>query len=83
MRLIKIGMANGDPTVGALASNTDRMIANAQRMNQDECTLGCFPEQSIPGYPVVLRRAPLAEPLATLRSQRSSLRNEVWPARSD
>jgi len=52
MRLIKIGMANGDPTVGALESNTDRMIAQARRMHEDECTLGCFPEQAISGYPV-------------------------------
>ncbi len=51
MRLIKIGIGNIDPTVGALRANTDKIIALAEEMAVKQCTVGCFPEQAISGYP--------------------------------
>ncbi len=51
MRLIKIGLANVDPTVGALRANTDRIIAVAKTMAVEQCTIGVFSEQVIGGYP--------------------------------
>ncbi len=51
MRLVKIGLANLNPTVGAIRSNTDRLIDTAGRMARDKCTLGCFSEQVVSGYP--------------------------------
>lgn len=51
MRLIRIGIANLNTTVGAFRSNVDKLIENARRMADDDCTLGCFQEQVIGGYP--------------------------------
>jgi NAD+ synthase (glutamine-hydrolysing) len=51
MRLIKIGLANINTTVGAFASNTDRAIGFAKQLAQDGCAIGCFQEQVIGGYP--------------------------------
>ncbi len=51
MRLIKIGIANVNTTVGAVGSNTDRMIRLAREMSAQGVTLGCFSEQVIGGYP--------------------------------
>lgn len=52
MKLIKIGLANPDVTVGAFDSNTSLLVEYAKKMASQRCTIGCFPEQSIPGYPV-------------------------------
>src|SRR3989338_8207836 len=52
MNLIKIGLANPDPTVGAFRSNTERLVQLAGQMSKEGCTIVCFPEQSISGYPV-------------------------------
>jgi NAD+ synthase (glutamine-hydrolysing) len=52
MKLIKIGLANPDPTVGAFKSNVDKLVELATKMSRENCTIGCFSEQSIPGYPV-------------------------------
>ncbi|HEX4802861.1 MAG TPA: NAD(+) synthase, partial [Myxococcaceae bacterium] len=51
MRLVKIGVANVNTTVGAFESNVDRAIRLAQQMASDEVTLGVFQEQLIGGYP--------------------------------
>lgn len=51
MRLIKIGLANVDPTVGAFASNTAKIISCAREMAEARCTVGVFPECVISGYP--------------------------------
>ncbi len=51
MRLIKIGLASVNTTVGATASNTDQIVACARQMAQEEITVGCFSEQVIGGYP--------------------------------
>lgn len=50
-RLIKIGIGNADPTVGAFRSNTDALIIQAFTMAKQGVTLGTFPEGAIPGYP--------------------------------
>jgi NAD+ synthase (glutamine-hydrolysing) len=51
MRLIQIALGNIDPTVGAVRSNVDRLIAQAREMGEAEVTVGCFPEQVVGGYP--------------------------------
>ncbi len=51
MRLVKIGLASLDPTVGALRSNTDQVIAVAREMAGARCAVGCFSEQVLSGYP--------------------------------
>ncbi|WP_437589825.1 NAD(+) synthase [Sorangium sp. So ce1000] len=50
MRLVKIGIANVDATVGAVRSNTDRCLSLARAMARDDVTLALFPEQVIGGY---------------------------------
>jgi len=51
MRLIRIAVASVDPTVGAVRSNVDRMLAMAREMGEAGVTLGCFSEQVVGGYP--------------------------------
>ena len=51
MRLIKIGLANIDTTVGAHTANTDKVIGFARQMSESRCTIGAFQEQVISGYP--------------------------------
>jgi NAD+ synthase (glutamine-hydrolysing) len=51
MRLIKIGIGSVDPTVGAVRSNVDRILAQARAMAADSVTIGCFSEQIVGGYP--------------------------------
>jgi NAD+ synthase (glutamine-hydrolysing) len=52
MRLVRIGLASVDTTVGAFAANVDRAIRLAGEMAADDITVGLFPEQLIGGYPV-------------------------------
>ena len=51
MRLVKVGVANVNTTVGAFEANADRAIRLAQQMAADEVTVGVFQEQLIGGYP--------------------------------
>lgn len=51
MRLIQIAVASVDPTVGAVRSNIDRMLAMAREMGEAGVTIGCFSEQVVGGYP--------------------------------
>jgi NAD+ synthase (glutamine-hydrolysing) len=51
MRLVKIALASVNPTVGAVRSNVDRMLAMARAMAADGVTLAAFPEQVVGGYP--------------------------------
>lgn len=51
MRLIKVAVANANPTVGAVRSNTDKVLQLARAIGAEEATLACFPEQVIGGYP--------------------------------
>lgn len=50
MRLVKLGVANVNATVGAIHSNVDRCIRLAAAMAEDNVTLGVFPEQVVSGY---------------------------------
>ncbi|MFP2896754.1 NAD(+) synthase [Corallococcus sp. 4LFB] len=51
MRLVKIGIASVNTTVGAFQANTDRVLDLARKMAAEDVTLGVFPEQVIAGYP--------------------------------
>ena len=51
MRLAKLAVASVSPTVGAVVSNTSRIIAVAREMGEADVTIGAFPEQVIGGYP--------------------------------
>lgn len=51
MRLAKLAVASVSPTVGAVRSNVDRLIAVARAMGDADVTMGAFPEQAIGGYP--------------------------------
>ncbi len=50
MRLVKIGIASVDATVGAVRSNVDRCLRVARAMADADVTLAVFPEQVIGGY---------------------------------
>lgn len=50
MRLIRIGLASINSTVGAFRANVDRALAQARAMADDQVTLAVFPEQVIGGY---------------------------------
>lgn len=51
MRLVKIGLASVNTTVGAFRGNVDRAIDIARRMAADAVTVAVFPEQLVGGYP--------------------------------
>ncbi len=51
MRLVKLGLANVNTTVGAFASNVDRALAMAKQMAAAQVTVGIFPESVVGGYP--------------------------------
>ena len=51
MRLIKIGLTNIDTTVGAFKTNTDKILEKMEELALQKCTIGCFQEQTIAGYP--------------------------------
>jgi NAD+ synthase (glutamine-hydrolysing) len=52
MRLVRIGLAHANTTVGAFPANTDKAIRLAGEMAADGVTVGVFQEQAIGGYPV-------------------------------
>ncbi|AKQ70795.1 NAD synthetase [Myxococcus hansupus] len=51
MRLVKLGLASVNTTVGAFTRNTDKALAQAGKMAADGVTVGVFQEQVIAGYP--------------------------------
>ncbi|WP_426755461.1 NAD(+) synthase [Myxococcus sp. Y35] len=51
MRLVKLGLASVNTTVGAFTRNTDKALALAGKMAADGVTVGVFQEQLIAGYP--------------------------------
>jgi len=51
MRLLKIGIANVNTTVGAVVSNTDKMIDLATAMSREGVGIASFSEQVVGGYP--------------------------------
>ncbi|HEV2528779.1 MAG TPA: NAD(+) synthase [Thermomicrobiales bacterium] len=50
MRLVRIGLASINSTVGDFAGNIDQAIARAREMAADDVTVGVFPEQAVGGY---------------------------------
>ncbi|MBN1210399.1 MAG: NAD(+) synthase [Myxococcaceae bacterium] len=51
MRLVKVGLASINTTVGAFSRNVDRALAQARRMAAEDVTVALFQEQLIGGYP--------------------------------
>jgi NAD+ synthase (glutamine-hydrolysing) len=51
MRLVKIGIASVNTTVGAFGTNIDRALVMAREMALDQVTVAVFPEQTVGGYP--------------------------------
>lgn len=51
MRLVRIGLASIDSTVGAVESNVQRALVQAAAMAQDGVTVAAYPEQVVGGYP--------------------------------
>jgi NAD+ synthase (glutamine-hydrolysing) len=51
MRLVKLGVCSLSPTVGAVTSNTTRLVDAALAMGREQVTVGAFPEQVLGGYP--------------------------------
>jgi NAD+ synthase (glutamine-hydrolysing) len=50
MRLVKIGLGNANPTVGAFTANVDQCVEMARAMASEDVTVALFPEQMIGGY---------------------------------
>jgi NAD+ synthase (glutamine-hydrolysing) len=51
MRLVKVGLASVNTTVGAFRANVDRALEHARALAADGVTLGVFQEQLVGGYP--------------------------------
>lgn len=51
MRLVKIGIANVNSTVGAVRSNVDQCITLAHAMANENATVALFPEQVVGATP--------------------------------
>lgn len=51
MRLVKIGLASVNTTVGAFARNVDKALELARKMADEDVTVAVFQEQLIGGYP--------------------------------
>lgn len=51
MRLVKVGLASVNTTVGAFGRNVDAALAMARELAADQVTVAVFPEQCVGGYP--------------------------------
>ncbi|MDY7232293.1 NAD(+) synthase [Hyalangium rubrum] len=51
MRLVKVGLASANTTVGAFSRNVDRALTLARKMAAEDVTVALFQEQLIGGYP--------------------------------
>lgn len=51
MRLLRLGLANVNTTVGATDSNVERVISFCHRLHAEGTTLCALPEQVLGGYP--------------------------------
>jgi NAD+ synthase (glutamine-hydrolysing) len=51
MRLVRIALASINATVGAVRSNTDRVLARIEELEAQGVTVAAFPEQCLGGYP--------------------------------
>jgi NAD+ synthase (glutamine-hydrolysing) len=50
MRLVKLGLASVNTTVGAFSTNVDRCLKLAREMEAQGVTIAVFPEQVVSGY---------------------------------
>src|SRR5450432_4040043 len=51
MRLLRLGLASVDSTVGAVESNVERALTMAEAMAKDGVSVAAYPEQLVGGYP--------------------------------
>ncbi len=51
MRLVKVGLASVNTTVGAFGANVDRAISLARELSSQQTSIAVFPEQCVAGYP--------------------------------
>ncbi len=51
MKLVKLGLANVNPTVGAFKANTDKILDLAKHAYTERCQVFAVGEQCISGYP--------------------------------
>jgi len=51
MRLVKLGLASVNPTVGAIGANVERVLVQARAMAEAGVTVAAYPEQVLGGYP--------------------------------
>ena len=51
MRLVRLGLACVNPTVGAVESNVERCLVQARALAKDGATVAVYPEQVVGGYP--------------------------------
>ncbi|MCU0697122.1 MAG: NAD(+) synthase [Myxococcaceae bacterium] len=51
MRLVKVGLASVNTTVGAFGANVDRAVTLARALSAEGTSIAVFPEQCIAGYP--------------------------------
>jgi len=51
MRLVKVGLASVNTTVGAFGANVDRAITLAKELSSQQTSIAVFPEQCVAGYP--------------------------------
>lgn len=51
MRLVKIGLASVNTTVGAFGANVDRAVGLAKELAAQSTSIAVFPEQCVAGYP--------------------------------
>ncbi len=51
MRLVKIGLASVNTTVGAFGANVDRAVGLAKELSAQGTSIAVFPEQCVAGYP--------------------------------
>lgn len=51
MNIIRIGAANINTTVGAIKTNTEKILKSMAGMKMDGCDIGVFQEMAVCGYP--------------------------------
>jgi len=68
---MRLGLAQINPTVGAIDANVKLILANLKKSEQQGCDLTLFPELALPGYPpedLILKPAFIDDNLTALKS---------------
>jgi NAD+ synthetase len=81
MQALRTALIQINPTVGALAENTDRILSAAQKAAQSDAQLVVFPELSLCGYPpedLILRPQFINDCDRQLRRLAAELPGEVF-----